>query len=64
MDDRVRRMESIVETAAPKIPTITMRARISGMRGWERRVGVARSALVRPGLNTLVEKPHITETKV
>ncbi len=64
MEDRVRRMESMVDMAAPRIPTITIRAKATGIRGWERRVGVARSALVRPGLNTFVEKPHMTETRV
>jgi hypothetical protein len=64
MEDRVRRIESMVEMAAPRIPTITKRAKILGMKGWERSVGVALSAPIRPGLNTLVERPHITETKV
>ena len=32
---------AVLEMAAPKIPTITIRARTSGMKGWERRAGVA-----------------------
>src|SRR5699024_9929946 len=64
IDDSVSRIESIVDTAAAMIPTITITPRTVGTRSDARSIGVARSPLARPGNSIDAAKPQVTATRV
>ena len=64
MDERLNRIESMVEMAADNIPTITITTMMPGIMGRTSSEGVARSASVSPGTNNLAENPQKMETRV
>ena len=64
MEARLSRMESIVEMAADKIPTITIRTNARGIMVNPSSDGVARSGADTPGTSSLALNPHQTETIV